>query len=153
MTDAPARTDRGVTLVELILAVALLGTVAVTILAAFGTLIKASDTGRKSGDLSTTLAAVAEATVDNTRNPYLVTCGTPPYDPTAGLVGALPRTLSPGTISIEDVKYWDGANFVMKEQCTTAMLNVVYWHLQQVTIRVATTDGNSARRITVVKRG
>jgi type II secretory pathway pseudopilin PulG len=148
---APARDD-GVTLVELIIAVALLGTAAVTILAAFGTLIKTSDVSRKNGDVATTLAAVAESTVDNTRNPYNASCVPIAYNPTNGV--ALPPTIPAANVTITDVQYWDGADGAFKTGLANCNDTVVpYWRLQLITLRVVTADGKVDRSISVVKRG
>ena len=146
MRSGTAPDDRGVTLVELILAVALLGTAAVTLLGAFGTLVKTSDAGRKTGDLSTSLAATAEAVVDNGRNPY-ASCATT-YDPTAGYT--LPPTVRSATVT--KVEYWDGtANAFSATTCHDA--DVPVWRLQRITLQLTTTDGRLTREITVVKRG
>jgi type II secretory pathway pseudopilin PulG len=148
----------GTTLVELILAVFMLGTSTVTILGAFATLIKTSDLTRKTGDAGSTLAAVAEAVADNGRNAYVVSCNPPGYNPIAGV--ELPDTVGPGDATIVSVKYWNGAAFVEdlndpinhpNEDCFDD--RVPAWRLQLIEVRVHTSDGKVDRTISVVKRG
>ena len=138
----------GTTLIELILAVFMLGTSTVAILGAFATLIKTSDLTRKTGDAGSTLAAVAEAVADNVRNPYDVSCNPPAYDPIAGV--ELPDSLTqPGDVTIVSVKYWNGATF--GAACFDA--TVPAWRLQLIEINVHTADGKVNRTISAVKRG
>lgn len=145
------RTDDGISLVELILAVALLGTAAVTLLGAFGTLIKTSDAGRKSGDLTTGLAAAAEFVVDNSLTPY-VDCATPAqYTAALGTFGK-PATIA--SVEVTAVLFWNGdadagAGAFVTTPCRD---DVEFWRLQLVTLQL-TAAGGESRAITVVKRG
>ena len=141
----------GTTLIELILAVLMLGTSTVTILGAFGTLIKTSDLVRKTGDAGSTLAAVAEAVADNGRNPYDVSCNPPGYDPIAGveLPGPPNPSITPGDVKIVSVQYWNGTAFA--GACYDAA--VPAWRLQLIEIQLDTADGRVHRTIHVVKRG
>lgn len=145
-----ARTDDGISLVELILAVALLGTAAVTLLGAFGTLIKTSDASRKSGDLTTTVAAAAEFVVDNSLTGYL-DCATP-----AAYTGELATFPKPATITnveVTTVRFWDGnANGGVGAFGTDCHDDVDFWRLQLITLALTTNSGET-RDITVVKRG
>lgn len=140
------RTDDGISLVELILAVALLGTAAVTLLGAFGTLIKTSDASRKSGDLTTSLAAAAEFVVDNSRTPYVDCATKAQYTAALGTFGK-PATIA--TVEVTSVQFWDGAADAFGADCHD---DVEFWRLQLVTLELTATGGES-RAITVVKRG
>ena len=142
----------GTTLIELILAVLMLGTSTVTILGAFGTLIKTSDLTRKTGDAGSTLAAVADAVADNGRNPYDVSCGmappyNPPYNPIAGVT--LPGVPGSMVVEISSVQYWNGTTFAAA--CYDAA--VPAWRVQLIEIQLDTSDGRVHRTIHVVKRG
>ena len=140
---SPTASAAGISLIELILAVFLLGTATVTILGAFATLIKTSDFTRKAGDVSATVGAVAEAVTDNGRNPY-VTCN-PTYNPKQGVT--LPTKVD---AEITAVSSWNGTGFV-----TTCDAATEAWRLQQIDIvvHVQTANGVVDRAISVVKRG
>lgn len=140
------RTDGGISLVELILAVALLGTAAVTLLGAFGTLIKTSDQSRKSGDLSTTLGSAAEFVIDNSRTAYVnCTDGTPYNDGLTAFVR--PATIQ--SITVDSVQFWDGEAGAFGAACNDSK---PFWRLQLLALTLTTTSGER-RTINVVKRG
>ena len=133
-------------LIELLVAIGLLGAATVTILGAFGTLIKTSDLGRRTGDMGSALAAAADAVSDNARNTYVASCS-PAYQP-----GPVPVGM---TASIDvPVMSWDAAGgqggtgaFV---PCSGALSAS---HLQLITVKLRTDDGKVTRSISVVKRG
>lgn len=142
------RHDAGESLLELLVAVALLGTASVSILAGFGTLIKTSAAGKKTADTATVLTAAAESVSDNVRNPYQADCQPLRYDPLAGVT--LPAGVAATEVSIDAVRYWDGDEFVADaELCVDD--TVPEYRLQLVTVAVRTSA--SERTIDVVKRG
>jgi type II secretory pathway pseudopilin PulG len=137
----------GESLLELLVAVTLLGTASVSILGAFGTLIKTSNTGRRTGEVSAVLSAAAEAVADNARNPYVPCPALTAYDPRAGVT--LPDGFVPTDVAVSAVRYWNGvAGFT--DACQDA---VPEWRLQLVTVRVLGKDRAADRTIDVVKRG
>ncbi len=137
----------GESLLELLVAVTLLGTASVTILAAFGTLIKTSNTGRRTGEVTSVLSAAAEAVADNARNHYVPCPALTAYDPMLGVT--LPEGFASTDLAVIAVRYWNGpAGFTT--DCQDA---VPEWRLQLLTVRVLGKDRASDRTIDVVKRG
>jgi type II secretory pathway pseudopilin PulG len=147
VSPAGGAPERGESLVELLMSVALLGTAAVSILAAFGTLIKTSDAGRKTGSLAALLSATAEAVADNSRNAFQADCGPLGYDLTA----VPPPPVGTPPVTIVGVKYWDGTAF----GATCFDVTVPEYRLQLITLGggARTTDGQPEQTIDVVKRG
>lgn len=137
------RRQEGESLVELLLAVALLGTTSVSVLAAFGTLVKSSDVGRRTSAAATRLTAAAQAVADNGRVPFLDAFA-PDYDPAVG--GVLPDDTVTEVAVVPPVRFWDGSTFT--DQCSDeARAN----RLQLLTVRVRTASGEAT--VEVVKRG
>lgn len=143
MSRNPARGGQaGETLVELLLAVSLLGTASVGLLFGFGTLIRSSDIARRGGNAGTVLTAAAEAVADNGRNAYQPVCQ-PSYDPVLGVT--IPATVT-DVVVVPPVRHWNGSAFT--DQCDDAALAN---RLQLLTVRVVTAAGASTAE--VVKRG
>ena len=146
------RDERGVSLIELIVATGVLGAATVTILGAFGTLIKTSDLGRKTADLGSSVSTVAENVSDNAVNPFDGSCAPPPaYDPTKDL------TLPVGmTASVTSIEWWydqggpDGKGAFVPTCHVGVQLQLI---TVTVTVRVTTTESKATRSISVVKRG
>jgi prepilin-type N-terminal cleavage/methylation domain-containing protein len=142
------RGDGGFSLVELVVAISLLGLGVVAILGAYATLILSGDRARKFGDISTVVAAASAAVVDPGRNPY-VPCATPAsYDPVAGVT--LPNGLTADRVTVTSVQYWDGSTFQPK--CYDVTVGS-YVRLQEITLAIESVDGRVRQSVTVLKRG
>jgi len=144
-----SRRDHGLSLIEVVVAVALLGIAVVAILSAYATLIVSGDRVRKHGDVSTVLSAAADAVVDPARNPY-VPCATPSsYVPTQGIV--LPVGLPASQVAVTDVRYWNGQTFASGPCYDVSVGSLA--RLQQITLMVHSADNRVSEELTVLKRG
>jgi hypothetical protein len=140
MGRARWRSERGESLAELLLAVLVLGTVTIAVLAALGASIIASDTHRKEASANVLLVSALESVKGQ---PYVLcdTAGTGSYS-TAGL--PLPAGWS-GSVTVTAVEGWDGTTWVA---CPTADSG-----LERVTVQVTSSDGRGTASAHVVKRG
>ena len=144
---ATRRGDEGISLVEVTMAVLMLGAAVVTIVGAFGTLAISSDRSEKHAAVATTLTAAVESILDVNRNPYQNCATTTTYAPTSGL--DVPATITTANVTVTQVRYFDGATFG-----TTCFDNAnPLFRLQQVTIRVRSANGRAEQSLTVLKRG
>lgn len=124
---------------ELLIAVMLLGTVVVTLLGAFGTLIKTSNVGRRTTDAANVLTAAAQELADNERTAFQTACPASYTSSTA--------TSDDTSITVESVRYWDGSKFT--STCESAEAQAYRLQLLVVRVHTAVTD----RTVEVVKRG
>jgi type II secretory pathway pseudopilin PulG len=148
MTRSAPRPDGGLTLVELVVAIALLGMGVVAILSAYATLIVTGDRARKHGDVGTVIAAASAAVVDPGRNPYEPCASSGSYDPTRGIT--LPSGLTADHVTVTAVRYWDGTSF--QATCYDDSVGS-FSRLQEIAVRVESADGRVSEVLTVVKRG
>lgn len=140
-----AAADRGSSLVEVLLATAILGGAAVALLTALATVHALDREATPSATLVVTAASVVDAMRDPARNPF-VDCATPAdYDPLAGIDDAVRPA-----VTIEAVAYWDGSGFGAECPDVSGADPAVQAaaRLQRITVRVG-----EGRPIDVVKRG
>jgi prepilin-type N-terminal cleavage/methylation domain-containing protein len=142
--------DGGMTLIEVLIAVVLLGLAGTAILSLWSAGIKASGTHRKVGDAQAVVAGAAERV--GAQTPWLP-CSTgtgnirTAYE-TAARTSSLPS--SPGwstsAIVVESVEYWNGndSGDVFDTTCRDA------FPMRQITIRV-NAPGGDVERLQVVK--
>ena len=129
------RQERGVTLVELLIAVTLMGMAFVALLGGLGVFFRTSNTQRSTSDIDSALRTYVEQVVDaayvNCATSYTIT--PPPSGMTA-------------TVTI---RYWDGqdapAGFTTGS-CTTDK------GAQQITVRMTQASTGTYQELTVVKR-
>lgn len=152
-TRAPAD-ETGASLIEVLVAIVILGTAFAAILGGMATSILTSDIHRKEASANTVLVSAAEAITDETRNPYRPLCSAalPPYNPTAG-VDYLPakylvKILLP-------VRHWNGAG--LGGTATTNPFDDTCPQgtdtgLQQVTLVVRSIDNRAVEMLSVIKR-
>jgi Tfp pilus assembly protein PilV len=137
--------DRGESLIELLVAVLIMGTTVVAVVGGLGTAIMMTDIHRKQATATAYLRELA-ANVDGA-----VVSGTPGYKacPAKSWYVA-PYSPAPGyDAQITDVGYWNGTSFVVVvPSCNPANdLGV-----QRVSLSVTTTDGRVNERIDIVIR-
>jgi Tfp pilus assembly protein PilV len=146
-TRRAAPADAGMSLVEVTMAVLMLGAAVVTIVGAFGTLAISSDRSEKHAAVATTLTGAVEAVLDVNRNPFQNCATTTTYDPTRGL--DIPAAITAANVAVTQVRYFDGTTFG-----TTCLDNTdPLFRLQQVTIRVRSARPLAEQTLTVLKRG
>lgn len=143
--------DAGTTLIEILMAVILVGISFVALLAGLSTVALGSDIHRQQADAEVVLTSAAE----HLKAPEV------PHQPCANendavyLAAVRSATVPPGwdptsTIDITSVLYWDGSTFV-PTPCydTVAFGNLLT--LQEITIEVRSPDGRAEESITIVR--
>lgn len=148
---ARLREDDGTTLVESILAVAIMGIAMAAILTGILTLVRESDRSEEQARANVVLVAVTEAL----RGPsvaYNSSCAPEPYAISDTALASWGVTLPSGwdstTVEIESVRYWSGSAFD-----TTCEDSDPYRRLQELTVRVTDPDDRASAAMAVVKRG
>ena len=116
------RRDEGMTLVEVLLAVAILGIGVTVVVGGMMTSIKVSDQGRRSAEGQTAIRAYAEAVAGVGYTACAATYAAPGFTPPAGWTAAAVA-----------VSYWNGSTFVTT--CGTDS------GLQRVRLRLTSPDG------------
>lgn len=137
------RTEAGTTLIEVLMAVAILGIAVVGIVGAMGTSIIGTDHHRKQAQAHTVLLSAVDAVKSQSANPYLPCATTGTYAPSAGV--ALPGDWTAATISVQGVKYWNGSGFAAT--CPPSDKK-----LQLIQVQVTSPDGRATETVAVVKR-
>jgi prepilin-type N-terminal cleavage/methylation domain-containing protein len=134
--------ERGETLVEVLLAVAIMGIAAVALMAGLTTSVLMSDIHRKQATAGTAVRDYAEALQKYVADGHYVdNCVSPaPY--------ALGSFTNPAgfqhSVVAGSVRYWDGSTW--QPTCTTDQ------GLQKLTVRVASDDGRASEQLVVVLR-
>jgi type II secretory pathway pseudopilin PulG len=142
MRPAPT-TDLGETLVELLVAVAILGIAVVAIITAMGTSVLVSTLHREQSQATAVLVSAAEAV----KSPTVAAapCGSPTTAyTTAAATVTRPTGWAAPTVA---VRYWDGDSFELACSGTATTRR-----LQQVTVTVKSPDGRTKESVSVVKR-
>jgi type II secretory pathway pseudopilin PulG len=147
MRSGPLRTvayERGETLLELLIAVVILGVVVVAVVGGFATGTITSDVHRKqatAGAYAKDYAEAIETAVTTATVPYTSCANTSTYASPAGF--AAPSGYGR---SVVNVRYWSGSTW----QATCSPSTDV--GLQQLTVRVASADGRAAEQVALVLR-
>lgn len=143
MSAARARfeSERGDTLVEVMITIVIAGIAFVSLLTGLATAIRLSGTHRGQANANVVLVSAA----DSVKSQTYVGCPavtTSSYNPTQGVT--LPSGWSSSNVTILSVKGWNGTAFVA---CPATDQK-----LQLVTIKATTPNGESAEQVDVVKR-
>lgn len=129
---SPSTSEAGYSLVELLIAIAILGVGVTTVLGGMMTSITVSDLGRRQAEGQGAVRTMAEAIVGDT----YADCAT--SYPATGFSSPAGYTVT------QTVSYWDGTAFV--PTCGTDS------GLQRVEITVGATDGRGAETLAFAKR-
>ena len=137
-----ARSERGDTLVEVMMTVAILAVAFVGILAGLATAIRLSGIHRGQANADVVLTSAAESVKNQTYIACPVVIVTS-YNPTSGVT--LPSGWSSSNVTITAVQKWNGTAFQASCPGTDQGLELV-------TITATTPDGKSTESIDVLKR-
>jgi prepilin-type N-terminal cleavage/methylation domain-containing protein len=142
--------ERGETLVELLVAMVIMGIAVVAIVFGLATSVLMSDVHRKQTQANVSVRDYAEALQDAvaTSQSNYVGCATPAdYGPaTAKITNTGFSTPSGYTASVVSVAYWDGTSQFVAT-CPASDTG-----LQQITLRVSSNDTRATESLTVVLR-
>jgi prepilin-type N-terminal cleavage/methylation domain-containing protein len=139
MPGVRGRTDdreAGLTLVEVLMAVAILGIGVVAIVGGMMTSIKSSDLERRAADAQTAVRAYAEAVAGAT------------YAACASSYATTGFTAPTGFTTSMTVSYWNATTSSFGSTCTVPTDS----GLQKVALTVAATDGRATETLTIAKR-
>lgn len=138
----PEEADDGFTLVELIVAIAILGVAIVVIVGAMGTAFITTDIHRKSAVGAATIRSYAEAIK---AAPYVRCGGSADYQNPSGFTSPTGYTST-----ITGVTYWEAATTSFMETCTS----ITDPGVQKISVRVVSTDVQvrGTETLIVVKR-
>ena len=144
MVDTDPTLECGESLIELLLAIAILGIVFVAVLGGMATSARGSTIYRDQTNVQALLIGSAASLADNTRNPYqYCSAGAVSYNPMQGV-----SPVSGATATVSSVQYWGGSSF----QGTCFDDSVHKQYLQLVNLSVSSTDGLVKMTMSITKR-
>lgn len=139
----PVRDEAGTTLVEVIVATAVLGIGVLAVVGGMATSVIGTDHHRKQAQAHTVLVSAADVVKSQAANPYQSCATTGSYAPGAGVT--LPAGWAASTISVRSITYWNGSTF--SPSCPAPDSK-----LQLIEVQVSTPDGRATESLAVVKR-
>jgi prepilin-type N-terminal cleavage/methylation domain-containing protein len=128
--------EAGLTMVEVLMAVAILGIGVVAIVGGMMTSIKSSDLERRAADAQTTVRAYAEAVAGAT------------YAACASSYTATGFTAPTGFTASMTVSYWNSTTSSFGSTCTVPTDS----GLQKVALTVTASDGRATEKLSIAKR-
>jgi prepilin-type N-terminal cleavage/methylation domain-containing protein len=140
------RSEHGTTLIELLVAIAILGIAGAALLGGMASGVASSGMHREQADVGTVLASGVEAVKDQSRNPYRHCALVSQYNPTAGLA-ALPTGF---TVKVTKVQYWDGSRF--QPTCLEGSSDGRFFTLQLITVTVTSSTRQVSQDRSLAKR-
>ncbi|HZQ27733.1 MAG TPA: prepilin-type N-terminal cleavage/methylation domain-containing protein [Acidimicrobiales bacterium] len=154
MTAPSAPSDEGFTLIEVLVAVALMGITVTAILGGMGIGLVVSSVHRSQANANTVVVSAVEKVkssgtayqpcATSTNAVYLAAARSAPLP--SGWVANSAITIPAG-----GVQYWDGASFSPSHVCNDALAG--FFKIQLVTVQVTSPDGKAVESLSFVKRG
>lgn len=144
----PSSRDRGETLIEVVLAIAILGITIVAIMGGMVTTVLGSDIHRKQSVATTVLTGSAE--VLKMPATTFEPCANETSAGYLAAVNAVNRPAGWPAPVITALSYWDGTAF--QSTCYDKAAFGRLLRLQQITLTVSSPDGRSVETLAVVKR-
>jgi type II secretory pathway pseudopilin PulG len=139
--------EAGITLVEILVSVAILGIAITGLVSAMGTASLASGYHRKQATADTVIKSYAEALKTHIQGPgYLDSAGTSTYSVPASAAWSVETGYS---VSITDVKYWH-SSAPAADPFTTVPTPAE--GAQKITLRVVSTDGRDTETLEIIVR-
>jgi Tfp pilus assembly protein PilV len=157
------RDERGTTFVEILVAMVIMATVVIAIIAGIGATTASSGTHRRQAEAQTILKAAVERLRSNDevayRNCALETEAT--YLAAARVVSLPSTAFATSGITIDDVQYWNGGSSspefdtaVASCQDTVADANGNFiYRLQLIKLKVQSTNGQVSETLSFIKAG
>lgn len=146
--------DRGETLIEVLLALMIIGIAAVALLTGLSTGIFSSALHREQTVAGTVLESVGETLNNNAYNPYVNCATTTSYNPEGGFTSEVPA--GGWTVTINQIEWWDGNTngFVLpgSQPCPDTNSDG-FLHLQLIGVTVTSPDGQTTQSRSFFKRG
>lgn len=143
--------EDGFTLVEVLVALAILGIAFAVLLGGMQTTILGSDIHRQEASAGAVLVQAAEAVKDEDRNKFL-TCAQvasgSTYNPYDGMANLPDGWAASGAITVDSIRSWNGTGFQVG-----CPLPSDAWRLQRITLSVKSKNGRATETISVVKAG
>jgi type II secretory pathway pseudopilin PulG len=148
-TGAPVSHDAGISLVETLMGIVVMGVAVVAILTGFLSFVGESQRNDMQSKVNAVAVGATEALRDPVRTPY-ATCNSPAYAAADAVDGVtLPTGWTSAVITSITVRHWDGAAF----QSTCYDNAAAVLRLQEITVAVTSPDGRARTSLAVVKRG
>lgn len=139
--------DGGFSLIEVLIAVMILGLGFTALLGAMGVAFSGANSFRKAADSGTVAISAAERIKDAA----YINCATAASYVTTARAVTLPSGWTAAAVSVDSVLYWNGTAFSAANSCGDASSS--YLKLQLVTVSATSPDTRAKEVITVVKRG
>lgn len=140
--------DCGETLVEVLIALVIMGTSITALLAGLATASRSALLHRDQSDIGTFLLQSADVVKGA---PYEQTCSTAPYQSALAAVTPATWTSRGGTTPVTTVQYWDPLTRKFSGSCPAASADS-FLKLQLVTVRIDAPNGRYSQTINVAKR-
>jgi type II secretory pathway pseudopilin PulG len=148
-SDAPASHDAGISLVETLMGIVIMGVAVVAILTGFLSFVGESQRNDMQSKVNAVAVGATEALRDPARTTY-ANCNSPAYTSADAVDGVtLPTGWTSAVVSSIAVRYWDGTSF----QTTCYDNGSALLRLQEITVSVTSPDGRARTSLAVVKRG
>jgi prepilin-type N-terminal cleavage/methylation domain-containing protein len=154
---AGRRADDGFTLIETLIALAIMGVGMVAIMVSIGTAVTGSSVHRKQGDALTEVVSAAETLLNSRVTPYVACATTSSYQAKLNTV-AVPATwtaqgwTAANALAVTNVEFWDGSTFGATCHDSDVADTAHFLRMQRLTVAVTAPGSNDVERIEIVKR-
>ena len=146
------RPDRGETLIEVLIAIAIIGITAAALFGGISAGIFSSTIHRHQTIAGTILESAGETLANISFNPYVNCATTGSYNPEGGFTNEVPS--GGWSVSITQVEWWSGSSFIpsTSPNCPDTTSDG-FLHLQLIDISVYGPGGQTIQSRSYIKRG
>jgi prepilin-type N-terminal cleavage/methylation domain-containing protein len=139
-----ARNDAGFTLVEMLIAIVMVGLIASVLMTSLGTVIRSS----KKSDSHARLEAVLSSVADRLTTTAFIPCARTTSYASAASSASGSIGWQPSTVVVTSVQYWNSSTNTFGSTCSASS---VVNSIQKIRVVVTSPDGKSSRDLEVVK--